>query len=92
MILYEKIMNDSDIFHKMTYITTDNAFNMLKASSIPGYNQNVVISTNKKTHLSDSESDKDQIVFKILCNILCDNVFDFLPKHDGCFAHILDLL
>ena len=45
MTLYEEIMNDFDIFYKVTYITTDNASNMLKAFSIPRYNENVAIST-----------------------------------------------
>ena len=84
--LYEKIMNDFDIFHTVTDITTDNASNMLKAFSISGYNENVAISTNIETRLSDSK--EDQVVF----NILCHNVFDFLPKHDGCFAHTLQLV
>ena len=91
MTLYQEILilNDFDIFYKVTHITIDNASNRLKAFSIPGYNKNVAISTNIETHSSDSESDKeDQVSF----NILCNNVFDFLPKHDECFAHTFNLL
>ena len=88
MTLFEEIMNDFNIFHKVTHTTTYNAFYMLKTFSIPGFNKNVAIYTNIKTHSCDSESNKeDQMVF----NIFCYNVIDLLPKHNGCFAHTLQL-
>ena len=85
MVWYEEIMNDFDIFCKVTNITTDNACNMLKAFRTPGYNKNAAISTNIETYSSDSESDKeDQVVltfFEIICLTFFQNMMDALLTH-----------
>ena len=63
-------MIDFDIFHIVTHITTENAFNRLRVCSICGYNKNVMISTNIEACVSDSKSDKDdQVILEYNNNI-----------------------
>ncbi|KAJ8309282.1 hypothetical protein KUTeg_014156 [Tegillarca granosa] len=81
---YEEIIASFDIAKKIVAIVSDNASNMVKAFSIPGY-EDEDISQDQDSDESDNEvSSSDQEA---------DSDFDIcLPQHVRCYAHSLQLL
>ncbi|KAJ8315996.1 hypothetical protein KUTeg_006010 [Tegillarca granosa] len=80
---YEEIIASFDIAKKIVAIVSDNASNMVKAFSIPGY-EDEDISQDQDSDESDNEvSSSDQEA---------DSDFDIcLPQHVRCYAHSLQL-
>lgn len=81
---YEEIIASFDIAKKIVAIVSDNASNMVKAFSIPGY-EDEDISQDQDSDESDNEvSSSDQEA---------DSDFDIcLPQHVRCYAHSLQLV
>ena len=81
---FEETLTVFDISTKVSHVVSDSASNMRSAISLPGYVQETVedlvgddISDNE-----DSEIETD----------IVENIFAFLPEHDPCFAHTLQLV
>ena len=69
-------MKEFKVQHKVNNVVTDNASNMFKAFSMPGF---------EVLH-DDDEEDEDANDEDI------DNLLEHLPKHIPCFAHTLNLV
>ena len=76
---YEEVINAFHIRGKITNIVTNNASNMIKAFRLPGF---VVDECDSESDLDDDESDID----------IDKNVFMYLPSHDSCYAHTVQLV
>ena len=81
---FEETLTVFDISTKVSHVVSDSASNVRSAFSLPGYVQEPVedlvgddISDNE-----DSEIETD----------IVENIFAFLPEHDPCFAHTLQLV
>ncbi|VDI42302.1 Hypothetical predicted protein [Mytilus galloprovincialis] len=82
---YEEVVTSFEIGFKIAAIVSDNASNMVKAFSIPGFDDFKV----------DHESSDEEIddVDKEIEDDQSDDLHlsDCLPKHSRCFAHTLQL-
>ena len=76
---YGEVINAFHIRGKITNIVTDNASNMIKAFRLPGF---VVDECDQESESDDDESDVD----------IDNNVFMYLPSHDSCYAHTMQLV
>lgn len=83
---YEEVVTSFEIGFKIAAIVSDNASNMVKAFSIPGFDDFKV----------DHESSDEEIddVDKEIEDDQSDDLHlsDCLPKHSRCFAHTLQLV
>ena len=73
-----------DLNDKISHIVTDNAANMLKAFSLPGFETTVTNET-----LSDDDDDEDDDVTTAVSD---DSLFEYVNDHISCFAHTLQLV
>ena len=73
-----------DLNDKISHIVTDNAANMLKAFSLPGFETTVTNET-----LSDDDDDEDDDVTTVVSD---DSLFEYVNDHISCFAHTLQLV
>ena len=76
---YEEVINAFHIRGKITNIVTDNASNMIKAFRLPGF---VVDECDPESDSDDDDSEVD----------IDNNVFMYLPSHDSCYAHTVQLV
>ena len=79
MAQYEEVINAFHIRGKITNIVTDNASNMIKAFRLPGF---VVDECDQESESDDDDSEVD----------IDKNVFMYLPPHDSCYAHTVQLV
>ena len=75
---YEETISSFCLADKIIAVVSDNATNMIKAFSLPGYDDI------KDTDESESEDENDDD------NVMSDSDI-FLPKHSRCYAHTLQL-
>lgn len=84
----EEVINNYGISTKVSHIITDNASNMVKVFSLPLYQQpdlEAESDSDQEINIdSDGSSESD--------NELNEELFIYLPQHDGCFAHMLQLV
>lgn len=74
---YEKVVSDYDLSGKIVAVVTDNAANMVKAFTLPGYQDDIEMGEE-----DDNEAGED----------VTDDVLEDIPQHDRCFAHTLQLI
>ena len=94
---YEEVLSDYEIGNKISHVITDNASNMIKAFSLPGYKQSSPASSEatesfEGSFSSDSDSDEENEADATNLIAADNSDFAFLPKHHGCFAHSLQLV
>lgn len=87
---YEEVINNFCITQKVSNIITDNASNMMKAFTFPGV-QLLHQSDPESESGSDSETDleSDEAASD---TELEETLLRYLPQHDACFAHTLQLV
>lgn len=76
---YDEVNTSYNVDHKIATTVTDNACNVIKAFSLPGF-QDDSLSTN-----GDDEDNKGEESNEI---DLHDSL-DYVPEHDTCFTHTL---
>lgn len=74
-----------DIANKTTAVVSDNATNMVKAFSIPGFELNEICSENDNSDSDDECSETDDTTTESSIDVC-------LPKHVRGFAHTLQLV
>ena len=81
---FEETLTVFDISTKVSHVVSDSASNMRSAFSLPGYVQETVedLVGDDLSDNEDSEIETD----------IVENIFAFLPEHDPCFAHTLQLV
>lgn len=82
---YEEALACFDIANKTTAVVSDNATNMVKAFSIPGFELNEICSENDNSDSDDECSETDDTTTESSIDVC-------LPKHVRCFAHTLQLV
>ena len=87
---YEEVLHNFGIAGKLNFIITDNASNMIKAFKLPGYNYKHRQNIDGEPGSSDSSSSDSED--EASCYDSEDGLFNFLPTHQGCFAHTLQLV
>lgn len=83
---YEEVVNEFQISEKVAHVISDNAANMVKAFKLPGYTS----SPPESQEETDIEVDTDDTDSELTEP---DNeLFSYFTKHDGCFAHTINLV
>jgi len=82
---YVDVLKTFNITNKVSYIISDNASNMTKAFTLPGFQEPTVADTDTD-YDSDSDITSDDAALEP-----SEDMFDFLPEHQPCFAHTLQL-
>lgn len=86
---YEEVISSFEVGDKIATIVSDNAANMIKAFSLPGYESEPSEKKGADTDSSDDDSDDDEIKDS------CEKetfIADCLPTHSRCYAHSLQLV
>ena len=91
---YENIVQQFEIEKKVKYIVSDNASNMIKAFSLPGFEESTtgdaLLDSDNET---DNEDDDDTTTGSTTDpSTIDEDVFEYLPEHQSCFAHTLQLV
>ena len=73
-----------DLNDKISHIVTDNAANMFKEFSLPGFETTVTNET-----WSDDDDDEDDDLTTAVSD---DSLFEYVNDHISCFAHTLQLV
>ena len=82
---YDEVLSNFNIGDRVGHIITDNASNMVKAFSLPGYTDTLADSDNEASDSEDTLDVGDT-------NSDGGDLFAYFPQHDGCFAHTTQLI
>lgn len=92
---YEEVINNFNITDKVSNIITDNASNMVKAFSLPGFCQSDA-KYDSGSDLDSEPDDDDEMGDQGDADSetveSSEELFIYLPQRDGCFAHTLQLV
>lgn len=88
---FDEVVNYFNISHKVSYVISDNASNMIKAFSIAGPRVQAV-QVDRPDSSSGTESESDDSLLDGQQSEDNDSLFSFLPEHDPCFSHTLQLV
>ena len=90
---YDEVIRIFDIQKKVSHIISDSAANILKAFSLPGFQPVLFNDISDESDADSSESEADDHDDSVIDSTENDNnPFQFLPEHDPCFTHILQLV
>ena len=74
--------------HKLSFVITDSANNMIKAFSLPGFEEDEILLENEVE--SDELEEEQEDNYQLEGNIRTD-VYSEFNQHISCFAHVLQL-
>ena len=77
---FEKSLAKYDLRGKVDFIVSDNAANMVSAFDLPSF------------HSAENEFEDSDLILHVSDDRALDNLFEYIPKHERCFAHSLQLV
>ena len=90
---YDEIIKIFDIENSVTYVMSDNASNMMKAFSLPGFEARLFPIDEDVDEDSSEDSDCEVDILQMDDQLSEESdVLQFLPEHDTCFTHTLQLV
>ena len=87
---YETVVTSFHLTHKLSFVITDSASNMIKAFLLHGFEEDEILLENEVEVTSYVEEEQEDI-YQLEGNIGTD-VYSELNQHIPCFAHVLQLV